>query len=91
MCMKFCVRLKHSSLETIQMIQKAEAMGTWYWQFHHDNVLAHLASRLVQFFGETSNHPGDLSPLQPRIGALQRLAAPKTKITFEREEISDHQ
>ena len=26
--MKFCVKLEHSSMETIQMIQKATAMGT---------------------------------------------------------------
>ena len=44
----------------------------------------------AEFFGET-NHPGDSAPLQSRIGALQLLAFPKTKITFEREEISDHQ
>ena len=30
-------------------------------------------------------------PLQPRFGALQLLAFPKTRITFEREEISDCQ
>ena len=28
-CIKFCVELEHSSVETIQMIQKAAAMGTW--------------------------------------------------------------
>ena len=38
-------------------------------------------------FCETSNHPGDSAPLQPRFGALRLLAFPKTKITFEREEI----
>ena len=32
-----------------------------------------------------------LSPLQPRFGALPLLAFPKTKITFEREKISDRQ
>ena len=42
-------------------------------------------------FGETSNHPGDSAPLQTRFGTLQLLAFPKTEITFEREEISDHQ
>ena len=42
----------------------------------------------AEFFGETSNHPGDSAPLQPRFGALGLLAFPKTKITFEREEIS---
>ena len=42
-------------------------------------------------FNETSNHPGDSAPLQPRFGILQLLAFPKTEITFEREEISDYQ
>ena len=28
-CIKFYVKLEHSSAETIQMIQKAEAMGNW--------------------------------------------------------------
>ena len=32
----------------------------------------------------------DLDPLQPRFGALRLLAFPKTKITFENKEISDH-
>ena len=41
------------------------------------------------FWGGISNHPGDWAPLQPRFGALQLLAFPKIKITFEREEISD--
>ena len=45
----------------------------------------------AKLFGETSNHPGDSAPLQPRIGALWLLAFPQTKITFEREEISDSQ
>ena len=40
------------------------------WQLHHDNMPTH-ASRLMQScFGETSNHPGDSAPLQPRYGAL---------------------
>ena len=45
----------------------------------------------AEFFDETSNHPGDSATLQPRCGTLWLLAFPKTKITFEREEISDHQ
>ena len=40
-----------------------------------------------EFFGETSNHPCDSAPQQPRFGALRHLTFPKTKITFEREEI----
>ena len=42
----------------------------------------------AEFLGETSNHPGDSALLQPRFGAQQVLVFPKTKITFEREEIS---
>ena len=41
-------------------------------------------------FAETSNHPGDSAPLQPRFGTLWLLAFPQTKITFERKNISDH-
>ena len=49
------------------------------------------ASHLMLFFGKTSNDPGVSAPLQPRFGALQLLAFLKTKITFEREEISNCQ
>ena len=37
------------------------------------------ATSHAEVFGETSNHPGDLAPLQPRFGALQLLAFPKLK------------
>ena len=30
-CIKFCIKLEHFSTETIQMIQKAAAMGNWWW------------------------------------------------------------
>ena len=33
----------------------------------------------AEFFGETSNHPGDPAPLRPRFGTLRFLAFPKTK------------
>ena len=29
-CIKFCIKLEHSSTETIWMIQKATAMGSWW-------------------------------------------------------------
>ena len=84
----FCVKLERSSTETIWMTQKAAAMRIGDWQLHHCNVPTH-ASRLMQFFGKTSNHPDDSAPLQPRFGTLRLLAFPKTKVTFQREEISD--
>ena len=53
-CIQFCVKLEHSSTETIGMIQKAPAVGNGDWQLHHDNVPAH-ASRLMQSF--LAKHP----------------------------------
>ena len=37
-CNRFCIKLEHSSLETIQMIQKAQLWATGDWQLHYDNV-----------------------------------------------------
>ena len=56
------------------------------WQLHYDSAPAR-ASRLVQSI--LGKHPGDSALLQPRFRALWLLAFTKTKITFEREEISD--
>ena len=69
--------------------RRLQLWATGNWQLYHNNASAH-ASSLTEFFGETSKHPGDSAPLQPRFGALRLLALPKTKITFEREEFSDH-
>ena len=49
-------------------------------------LMHHISWRI---FGETSNHPSDSTSLQAKFGALRLLSFPKTKITFEREEISD--
>ena len=87
---KFCMKFEHSSMETIRMIQKAAAMGNW-WLAASLGQSAHLCIMYCAgFFGKTSNHPGDSAPLQLRFNALRLLAFPKTKITFEREEISDY-
>ena len=37
-CIEFCIKLEHSSTETIQMTEKAAAMGTGDWQLHHTNA-----------------------------------------------------
>ena len=90
-CIKFCVQLEYSSAETIQLIQKATAMGNW-WLAASSRQCTHLCiTSGTGFFGKTSNHSGDSAPPHPRFGALWLLAFPKTKITFEREEISDLQ
>ena len=82
-CIVSCIKLEYSSVETILMIQKAAAMVNWWlaassWQCAYSCITSH-----TEFFGKTSNYPGDSVPLQPRFGALWLLAFPKTKIIFE--------
>ena len=84
-CIKFCIKLGHSSTETIWMIQKA--MGTWWLAASTQQHTCSCIMSFTEFFGETSNHPGYSAPLQPRFGILWLLAFPKTKVTFKREEI----
>ena len=69
--------------------QRLQFWATGDWQLHQDNVPAH-ASCFMQFFGETSNYSGSLAHLQLRFGTLWLRAFPKTKITFEREEILEY-
>ena len=88
-CIKLCVKLEHPSMETTWMTQKAAAMDNWWLAASSQQCdCTYIISRAA-FFGKTSSHPGDSAPLQPRCGALRVLAFPKTKITFERKEISD--
>ena len=90
-CIQFGVKLEYSSVETIQMIQKATAMCNWCLTASSRQCTGSCIASHTEFFGETSNHPGDPTSLQPTFGILQLLAFPKTRITFEREEISDPQ
>ena len=83
-CIQFCIKLPWK----LQMIQKATAMGNWWlaaslWQCPISCVIS-----CTEFFGKTSNHPGDSVPSEPTFGSLWLLTFPKTKITFDREEIS---
>ena len=87
---KFFIKREHSSTETLQMIQKAAAMGNW-WLAASSQQHAHacITSR-AEVFWRNFKSSRWLSPLWPRFSALQLLAFAKTKITLEREEISDH-
>ena len=89
-CIKFCINLQYSSVETIGMIQKAAAMGNWWLAASSQQQTHSCITYSAEFFGETSDHRGYSSFQQSSFGALWLLAFPKTKITFERKEISDH-
>ena len=71
------------------MIQKAAAMGNW-WLTASSRQCVHSASHLVQSSLVKHQITQVTQPLQPRFDALWLWAFPKTKITFEREEISNH-
>ena len=86
-CIQFCIKLEHSSKETIWLTQKATAMGSLWLTASSRQPARSCIMSCSEIFGKTSNHPGDSDPLEPRIDALWLLAFPKTKITFEREEI----
>ena len=88
-CIYYCIKLEHSSVKTIRLIQKATAMGNWRLAASSQPYTSSCITSCI-IFGETSNHPGDSALLQPRFGTLRLLVFPKTKITFEKEEISDH-
>ena len=40
-CIRFCIKFVRSSVETIQMIEKAELWATGDWQLHHNNAPIH--------------------------------------------------
>ena len=88
--MKLCIMLEHSSVETIQMIQKASAMCNWWLAASSQQCACTCIKSFTEFFVKhQKTQPRWLSPLQLRFGDQWLLAFPKTKITFEREEISD--
>ena len=89
-CIKFCIKLEYSSAETIWSFRRPQLWATGDWQLHNDNMPGHASRLCSEFFWRSIKSPRWLSPLQPRFGALRLLAFPNTKITFEREGISDH-
>ena len=90
-CIKLCIKLEHSFTETIWMTQKAAAVGNWYWAAASPRRTHSYITPHAEFLGKTSNYPADSGPLGLIFGALPLLAFPKTKITFESEEILNHQ
>ena len=89
-CIKCCVKLEHSSTETILMIQKAAAIGNWWLAALSRQCIHSCITSHAEFFGKTSNHQVTQHLPIAQISALWLLAFPKIKITFERGEISDH-
>ena len=72
------------------MIQKATAMGNC-WLAASSQQHTHSCIMSYRVFWWNIKSSRWLCPTTAQIKGLRLLAFPKTKITFEREEISDHQ
>ena len=78
-CIKFCIKLEHSPMETIQMIQKATAVGNWglaasSWQCTCSCITFH-----AEIFGTTSNHQVTQPPYSPDLVPCDFWIIPKLK------------
>ena len=76
--------------ELFRWFRRLQLWATGDWQLHHDGVLAHASRLLQSFLVKHQITQVTQPPYSPDLVALWLLAFPKTKITFEREEISDH-
>ena len=81
-CIKFCFKLEHSSVETTWLIQKATPTDNWDGSFITTRCLLmqQVSSRV---FSWNIKSPRWLSTPTPRFGALQLLAFPQNKITLK--------
>ena len=78
-CITFCIKLAHSSMETIWMVEKAAALGHWRLatssrQCNHSRITS-----CAECFGETSDHPGDSAPYIPDLAPCDFWLLPKLK------------
>ena len=86
-CLKFCVKLKCSSMETIWMMPQLWATGDW--QLHHDNASNSCITSCAVFWWNIKS-PRWLSPTTAQVWHPVTSGFSQNKVTFEREEISDH-
>ena len=75
-CIKSCIKLEHSSTETIQMMQRMQLWAPGDWQLHHDSVSTR-ASRLLQSF--FTKHQITQPPYSPDLLPCNFWLFPKPK------------
>ena len=88
-CIRFCIKLEHSSVETIRMIRKAAAMGNWWLAASSQHHACSCIMSRAEFLAKHQITQVTLLPYSPDLVPCD-LAFPKTKIAFERKDISDH-
>ena len=82
-CIKFCIKLEHSSVETIQMIQKGKLWATSYWQLHHDKTLTHTSRLMQSFLVKQPTTQVTQTPYSPDLAPCDFWLSP-TKIILKR-------
>ena len=78
-CIKFCMKLEHSSTETIWTIQKAAAMGEWWLAASSRQRTLSCITSHAEFFGKTSNHQVTQRPYSPDLAPCDFWLFPKLK------------
>ena len=83
-CIKLCIKLEHSSTETIWMIQKPAAMGNWWLAASSltTHLLIHHASCRV-FWWNIKSPRWLIAPPTAQIWHQQLLAFPKLKLPLK--------
>ena len=76
---KFCIKLEHSSVESIWMIQKAAAIGNWWLAASSRQHTRSCITSHAGCFCETSNHPGNWAPYSPDLVPCDFWLFPKLK------------
>ena len=90
-CIRFCVKLEHSSMETIQLFgwfRRPQLWATGNWHLPHGNIL--LINHMCRILWWNNKSPRWFCPpYSPDLSPGEFWLFPKL-ITFEREEVSDH-
>ena len=88
---KFCIKLEHSSVETIHMIQEATAMGNWWLAVSSWARTCSCITSCAEILAKHQITQVTQASYSPDLASWDFWLFPQTKITFESEEISDHQ
>ena len=84
----FALSLSIPLQKLLRWFKRLPLWATGDWQLYHNTAPAH-ASHMEQVFLQNIKSPRWLSPHKAQMWHPKTLAFPKSKITFEREEISD--
>ena len=90
-CIKFGIKLKHSSAETIWMIQKVAATGNWWLAASSQECIHSCIPSHAEIFVKHQITQVTQPPYSPDLAPCNFWLFPKLKSSLKkREEISDH-